>query len=102
MSEPVNFASPLTFDTHGQIRTVVQNSPADLQMRVLNTCLCVEGEREDNPAFGIPDLTFTQVPLDVTALRAAIELWAETSVTATEAEEAFNTVRRSVTVEIER
>ena len=44
--------------------------------------------------FGIPDLTFTQVPPNIESIRGAIERWAEVAVTLTEAEEVYASARR--------
>ena len=94
MSEPLHFASPFAFSPKGVAKTNIQDSPADRLARALNVCLCIEGTREDNPGFGIPDLTFTQVPPNIESIRGAIERWAEVAVTLTEAEEVYASARR--------
>jgi len=97
--EPVHLASPFAFNARGVANTVVQDSEADRRNRAYNVCVCIEGEREDNPPFGIPDLTFASLPLNLRPLETAIERWAEVPVTASEAEEAYVAARR-VTIEI--
>jgi hypothetical protein len=99
MSEPVHLASPMAFNVKGYAKTVQQDSSQDREDRAYNVCVCVQGTREDSPSFGIPDETFTIVPLDLGPLRAAIEQWAAMPVTLEESEEAF-AASRQVLVEV--
>jgi len=59
-------------------------------------CVCTQGTREDNPEFGIPDLTFTGVPVSVAELQTPIERWAETPVTVSEVEQAATAAQITV------
>jgi hypothetical protein len=99
MTEAAHLASPMSFNTRGFAATVQQDSAQDHLDRAVNVCVCVQGTREDSPSFGIPDETFTIVPLDLGPLRAAIEQWAAMPVTLEESEEAFAASRR-VLVEV--
>ena len=95
MAEPVHLSSPLTFNSKGVAETLVQDSPAEIQNCVYDIVLCTIGEREDNPEFGIADQTFTNVPLDLEAMReqiATFEPRAELSLA--EAEELIPSRRR--------
>ena len=98
-AEPVHLASPLAFNVAGHAKTVQQDSAPDREDRAYNVCVCVQGTREDSPSFGIPDLTFTQVPLDISEIRTAIEQWAAMPVTLEESEQAFAAARQ-VLVEV--
>ena len=99
MAEPRHLATPVSFNARGVAATVQQGSAQDRLDRALNVCVCIQGTREDSPLFGIPDLTFTQVPLDLAEIQTAIERWAEVPVSLEEAEEAFVAARR-ITVEV--
>lgn len=94
--QPQHFASPFFFRANGDVATNTQNTEADLAARVLNVCLCIEGEREDNPAFGIPDPTFANVPLDIESVQRAVEKWAETPISISETAEALNVAHRLI------
>lgn len=72
--EPEHFAAPFTVTRTGA-RTVQQGSPEDLAMCVLRVCQCPEGFREDSPYFGIPELAFQTLPLDLRLLEEAIKRW---------------------------
>ena len=97
--EPSHFASPFTFTAHGAAVTVTQESGQDRQDRAYNVCVCIAGEREDNPQFGIPDLTFSLVPVNLQPLQTAIERWGNVSLTLEETEAAY-AAARNVTVEV--
>ena len=100
MSEPVHLSSPLTFNNHGVAKTLVQGSPAEISNCVLDITLCFIGFREDLPEFGVPDLLFTQVPVDVEELQRAIARWEpRAQLTTGETEELVSSARR-VSIEV--
>lgn len=96
-----HLASPFSFNAKGIAHTVEQDSPEDHRTRAYNVVVCPIGFRDDLPEYGIPELLFSRVPLDTEALKTAIERWAEIEeVSATEAEEIFQSADRKVTVEV--
>ena len=97
VSEPVHLNSPFAFNSKGIAQTVVQESSGDRLARAYNVCVCIQGEREDNPAFGIPDLTFSTLPVNWQPLQTAIERWAGVSLTLEETEAAY-VAARNITI----
>jgi hypothetical protein len=101
MSEPVHLTSPFTFNNRGIASVQIQDSPEEHRTRAYNVVVCPIGFRDDLPEYGIPELLFSRVPLDVESLKTAIERWAEIEkVSASEAEEIFQSADRKVTVEV--
>ncbi len=68
-----HFAQPFEFNNKGVVKTVEQDSEQDILDCVLRICLCPEGFREDQPEFGLPELAFQTIPLDLKAVEEAIE-----------------------------
>jgi|SRR5271169_1757191 len=75
MSQPVHFQAPFAFNAKGVVKTNVQDTPNDIRSCVYNICVCEEGVRIDEPAFGIPDLAFETVPMKLQGLEVAVERW---------------------------
>jgi hypothetical protein len=101
MSEqPVHFTGEFTLTPNGAL-TVEQDSPEDVASCIFRTAVCAEGFREDLPAFGVPELAFQTIPLDLPSYEAALEFWEPraTLETAEEAE-ALNQAHRRVRVEV--
>ena len=99
--EPVHFKFPFSFNSKGEASVVRQGTEAELASTVLAIASCIQGEREDNPAFGIPDPTFEGVPLDPSAIQESLEFWEpRAQLTLVEAEEAAGPAYRRITVEV--
>jgi len=98
--EPVHFSSEFTLTRKGAV-TVEQGAPEDIAACVYRTAVCPEGFREDLPAFGVPELAFQTVPLDLDSYADALTFWEPraTLETAEEAE-ALNQAYRRVRVEV--
>lgn len=73
-SPPVSLASPLTFTKHGA-KTVEQESEQNIEECAFRVAVFPEGYREDLPEYGIPDLLFSSVPLDLALVEEAIRRW---------------------------
>lgn len=74
MSEtPEHLSSPFTITARGA-KTIEQDTPADIENCVFNIAVCPEGYREDEPSFGVPELAFQQIPLNLPEYEAAIQL----------------------------
>lgn len=69
--EAPHMASPFTILRSG-VQTVEQDTPQEIAGCVYNICVCAEGEREDDPSFGRPELAGGPVPIDLAALESAI------------------------------
>lgn len=72
MAEPQHIASEFKFNSKGRIETVEQGTSECTAARVFHVCVCEEGFREDDPSFGVPELAFQSVPLNLRSLEAAI------------------------------
>jgi hypothetical protein len=94
-----HFSSQFTFDAKGRSVVVEQDSEGDLIARAKNVAVCPQGFREDNPDFGIPQLLFRNVPLDVSAVQNEIARWADLSLSVTESE-GVEAALRKVLVEV--
>jgi hypothetical protein len=72
---PTHFGSPFAFNTEGAANVVIQATPPNILANTFNVCVCPEGFREDLPEFGIPQLEFQTVPLQLTGLEEAVNRW---------------------------
>jgi hypothetical protein len=100
MAEPVHLAQPFVIGAKGAA-VVPQDSPEDKAACVYRIAVCPEGFREDDPSFGIPELAFQTVPLDLTAAEDAIErLEPRAELQTSEQAEAMNQAIRIVTMEV--
>jgi hypothetical protein len=101
MSEtPEHLLSPFTITAKGA-KTVEQDTPADIANCVFNTAVCTENYREDEPLFGVPELAFQTVPLDLATYEAAIEQWEPRAEIESSEMEAGIAQARRVNIEIE-
>jgi|SRR5580704_10868691 hypothetical protein len=73
--EPVDLASPFTFDAKGEAAIVTQGTPPSRLSGAYNVCVCPEGFRDDLPEFGIPQMEFQTIPLGLKQLEEAILRW---------------------------
>ncbi len=89
---PPHFAYPFHFNAKGRSVTVEQDSAGDLVARAANVCVCTEGFREDLPEFGIPELLFKNLPLDVASVAADVSRWANLDASVAEHRKAIETV----------
>lgn len=69
--EPVHFAAPFSIGRAGTA-TVEQGSAENVADNIYNIAVCPQGERDDNPQFGIPEITFKKMPVDLTGLEEAL------------------------------
>lgn len=82
--------------------TVVEQGTSECKAaRVFHVAVCPEGFREDNPSFGIPELAFQTVPLNLDQVITAIERWEpEAELEDSEQAEAMNQALRRVGIEV--
>ena len=71
--ESIHIGPFFEFNSQGRLITVEENTPECIAARVTHICVCPEGFREDNPSFGIPELAFSSVPINLQPLEAAIK-----------------------------
>lgn len=74
MSDVPHFALPFCFSTP-QARVVEQDSIDEIAYCTYAVLICPQGFRVDLPEFGLPDLTFSQQPVDRELIRATVEEW---------------------------
>ena len=74
MTDVPHFSYPFRFTTP-QAAVTEQDSLDEIADCVLVTLLCPAGFRVELPEFGVPDLTFTQQPVDIDTLREAVDFW---------------------------
>jgi hypothetical protein len=72
---PEQFLAPFAFSSTGSVRTVAQDSPEAILSNTLNVCECPENFRDDLPEFGVPELTWQNVPLQLKPLVEAVKRW---------------------------
>lgn len=97
---PVHFAAQFELRRQGAV-IVTQDSPEDVAACVYRTGVCPEGFREDLPAFGVSELAFQTVPLDLASYADAITFWEPRATLETgEEAEALNQAYRRVRVEV--
>lgn len=65
---------PLTFGSGGVV-VCDQDSDADITSCVRSILACTIGEFPEVPAFGIPDITFSQVPIPAERIAQAVMQW---------------------------
>lgn len=71
---PEHFSANFTIARSGA-KTVEQDTPEDVAACVYRIALCPEGYREDLPEFGVPELAFQTVPLDLATYDDALKFW---------------------------
>jgi len=99
MSEtPEHLAVPFTITKTGAA-TVEQDTPEDVTGCVYNVAVCPEGFREDQPSFGVPELAWQAVPLDLPTYEAAIQFWERRA--ALESSEMADGIQRARQVSLE-
>jgi phage baseplate assembly protein W len=81
-------------------RVVEQDSEEDVTNCVEVLLRYSIGFRIDVPEFGIPDPTFTEVPLDLKTVRGAIVEWEPRASALVEEQETDNPILRSVLVRV--
>lgn len=74
MTDIPHFALPFRFATP-EAAVVEQDSIDEIAYCAYAILACPLGFRVDLPEFGLPDLTFTQQPVDVQIVAQAIEEW---------------------------
>ena len=52
-----------------------QGSERNITTNIYNIAVCPQGFRDELPGFGLPDVTFHMMPLDLDALQHAIQAW---------------------------
>lgn len=67
-----DFAFPFTFDSKGEAVVNQQGTVEEVAACVANIATCPQGFRTDVPDFGIPDPTFSPLPLNTTLIARAI------------------------------
>ena len=71
--QPPVFDAPFRLDQTGQVVVVEQDSPAEIGAAVYDVIVCPVGANIADPGFGIPSPIFASVPLDTTAIAAAVQ-----------------------------
>ena len=66
---------PLTFSATNGVSVCDQDSDEDIISCVQAVANCTLGEFPLIPSFGIPDLTFTQMPISSSRIASSIQLW---------------------------
>jgi hypothetical protein len=56
-------------------QVVEQDSPEDIAACVFRVAVCPIGFREDEPVFGVPELAWEAVPIDLSGWETAIRSW---------------------------
>lgn len=64
---------PLALDAAGQLATVEQDSDEDITQCLKALVLTRVGDRPDLPDMGVPDLTFTEEPIDLEDVLPVLE-----------------------------
>lgn len=103
LAQPVDIphlAYPFTITADGAV-VVQQDSVEEVAACVAAICSFVEGEREDNPTFGIPSPLFAGVPIDTTSIRAALQvLEPRAALDIVESGDPFDASDRTITIEV--
>lgn len=72
MPEPQHIASEFIFNSKGKVITVQEDTPECTTARVFHVAVCPQGFREDNPSFGVPEVAWSTVPLNLRGFESAI------------------------------
>lgn len=72
--DPVHFSAQFTLRKGGAV-TVEQDTNEDIAACVYRVAVCPEGFREDLPEFGVPELAFQTVPLDLLTYQDSLSHW---------------------------
>jgi hypothetical protein len=71
---PYHFSQTFTIGAKGAA-VVEQDSPEDMAACVYRIAVCQQGYRDDLPAFGIPQVAYQALPLDLSGVEEAISRW---------------------------
>lgn len=74
MNEVPHFASPFSIGRSGAA-VVEQGSPENAADNIYNIAVCPQGARLDNPAFGIPQLAYANMPIPLDKLEEALKTY---------------------------
>lgn len=101
MPEPIHLGPEFLFNSAGRVKTVEQGTPECTEARVFHVAVCPEGFREDDPSFGVPELAFKTVPLNLRPFEAAIRR-SEPEATLEATERAYSRVlsQREINMEV--
>ncbi len=86
-----HFAYPFAFNSKGRSIVVEQDSEGDLKARAANVCVCPEGFREDLPEFGIEEVLFKNLPLNLAGIQSSVERWGNLDASVVEHRKALET-----------
>jgi hypothetical protein len=79
MADPIHPAMPFRFaekpDGSTDIVTNAQNSAAEVRAAIEAVLRCPLGFRDERPAFGLTDPTFSQAPLSTDEIRRVVTVW---------------------------
>lgn len=102
MPEPIHLAAEFAFNSKGKAVTVQEGTSVLRAARVFHVAVCMEGFREDNPSFGVPELAWKTVPLNLRGFEAAIRRSVpEADLDAIESAEGAILSQRLVQIEVE-
>lgn len=102
MTDPPHFAAPFSFNGAGVANVVEQDSVEEVAACVYNVVVCIEGQRIDEPDFGIPDPMFANAPVDITAIEDAIAQWEpRADLSLSEHGDAINAALRTVQIDVQ-
>lgn len=100
MPEPQHLSAEFSFNPTGHVKTVTQGEPECVAARVFHVAVCPEGFREDDPSYGVPELVFQSVPLNLKPFEAAIRR-SEPEATLEATERAFSRIQSQREVGLE-
>lgn len=95
-----HFPAEFKLTEHGAVY-VEQDSPEDIAACVFRIVSTVTGFREDYPEFGVGEVVFQNVPLNLGALEAAIEKFEpRAELNTTEGAQAMQQALRQIGIEV--
>lgn len=100
---PERLAWPLSVAADGRLATVEQDSGEDIELCARAILLHRVGERSDVPEMGVPDLAFSEQPVDVDGVLEVLERHEpRITVLATQAPDALEQLVADVRLEWDR
>ncbi len=73
LSTGAHISAEFHFNAKGKVVLDEEGTPELTTARVFHVAVCPEGFREDNPSFGIPEMAWKTVPLNLRSFEAAIK-----------------------------
>lgn len=102
MTDLPHFQAPFSFNGAGVANVVEQDSVEEVGSCVYNVVVCMQGQRLDEPDFGIADPMFAAAPVDIAGIEDVVTTWEpRADLALSEHGDAVNAALRTVQIDVQ-